>query len=72
MSKYQLVCLLSNDSFKDKYTLHYNDSALIRPVYNLPLSIKENEIGVWKYIDWLPVSESSKHTAGTVTYKSKG
>ena len=72
MSKYQLVCLLSNDSFKDEYTLHYNDNALIRSVYDIPLSIKENEIGVWKYLDWLPVSKSTKHNAGTVTYKSEG
>ena len=71
MSKYQLVCLLSNDSFKDNYTLHYNDSALIQSIYNIPLSIKKSEIGVWRYIDWLPVSKSSKHNAGTVTYKSE-
>lgn len=71
MSKYQLICLLSNDSFKDNYTLHYNESALIQSAYNTPLSIKDNEIGVWRYIDWLPVSKSTKHNAGTVTYKSE-
>ena len=71
MSKYKLICLLSNDSFKDNYTLHYNESALIQSAYNTPLSIKDNEIGVWRYIDWLPVSKSTKHNAGTVTYKSE-
>ena len=72
MTDYNLKCLFSGEIFEDNYTLQYNDGALIRSNYVQKLDINENNAGIWKYLDWLPVSKSTKHNAGTVTYKSEG
>jgi len=69
--KYQLRCLKTNKLIDDNYTLHYTDNALLRAEYLQPFELKEEETGVWKYVSWLPVSESNEYVAGTVTYKSE-
>ena len=72
MGNYRIKCLGSNEVFHDAYTLHHTDGALVSSVYDKGLNIDMKETGVWKYVDWLPVSKASKHNAGTVTYKSEG
>ena len=72
MTDYNLKCLISGDVFKDNYTLQYNDDALFHSNYHEKLTVNENNEGIWKYLDWLPVSKSTKHNTGTVTYKSEG
>ena len=72
MGNYRIKCLGSNEIFHDAYTLYHTDGALVSSVYDKGLNIDMKETGVWKYVDWLPVSKASKHNAGTVTYKSEG
>ena len=72
MGNYRIKCLGNNEIFDDAYTLHHTDGALVSSVYSKGLNIDMKETGVWKYLDWLPVSKASKHNAGTVTYKSEG
>ena len=71
MGNYRIKCLGSNEVFM-MLTLHHTDGALVSSVYDKGLNIDMKETGVWKYVDWLPVSKASKHNAGTVTYKSEG
>ena len=70
MLNYTLKCLKTNDEFKDDYTLHYTDNALIQAEYKRGFE-PTNELGVWRYFDWLPTEETSYQVAGTVTYHAK-
>ena len=72
MGNYRVKCLGNDEIFNDRYTLHHTDGALVSSVYDKKLNVYVKSTGVWKYIDWLPVSKSTKHNAGTVTYKSEG
>ena len=72
MGNYRVKCLGNDEIFDDRYTLHHTDGALVSSVYDKKLNVYVKSTGVWKYIDWLPVSKSTKHNAGTVTYKSEG
>ena len=70
MLNYQLKCLKTDENFEDKYTLHYNDGALVQAVYGEKFQPIEKE-GVWRYANWLPTEKASYQTAGTVTYKAE-
>ena len=70
MLNYTLKCLKTNDEFEDDYTLHYTDNALIQAEYKKEFQ-PINELGVWRYFDWLPTEKTSYQVAGTVTYHAK-
>lgn len=70
--KYLLRCLFTGEKLVDDYSLSNHDGGLLRAEYaNTNLSIKNENEGLWKYEDWLPVKSSSDQIAGTITYKSE-
>ena len=57
----------------DEYTLSNHPEGLLRAEYSNQKLVVRNELeGIWKYSDWLPVSETSGQIAGTLSYKSEG
>ena len=70
MPKYTLKCLKTNEQFEDNYTLHYEDGALIQADYKMKFD-PSDELGVWKYSNWLPTNGISEQIAGTVTYHAE-
>jgi len=70
MPNYTLKCLKTNEEFDDKYTLHYEDGALVQADYKMKFD-PSDELGVWKYSNWLPTNGISEQIAGTVTYHAE-
>ena len=70
MGNYTLKCIKTNENFDDNYTLHFSDGALIQAEYNEQFQ-PIDEIGVWRYFDWMPTEKISSQIAGTVTYHAK-
>ena len=69
---YSLQCLFSGDTVSDAYTLVHHQEGLLRAVYpEGKLSVSEHMHGIWRYVDWLPVSGPSNLVAGTISYKSE-
>lgn len=68
--KYRLLCLKTAELIEDEYTLQHTEQALLQSVYYEPFQLEQRP-GVWKYLSWLPVSNSSDFIAGTVTYKAE-
>ena len=70
MGNYTLKCIKTNEKFDDNYTLHFTDGALVQAEYNENFQ-PVNELGVWRYFDWMPTEKISSQVAGTVTYKAE-
>ena len=70
MLNYTLKCLKTNDVFEDDYTLHYTDNSLIKAEYKKEFE-PTNNLGVWRYSNWLPTEKISSQVAGTITYRAK-
>jgi cysteate synthase len=73
MGIYQVVCSKCG-RIQDPYELRCpNDDSLLRTEYrDYQLSIRSYP-GMWRFIDWLPVSEMLSNTSsGPVTYRSTG
>lgn len=70
MGNYTLKCIKTNEKFDDNYTLHFTDGALVQAEYNENFQ-PVNELGVWRYFDWMPTERISSQVAGTVTYKAE-
>ena len=71
MSKYQLRCLGTQDRIEDEYTVRYHDKALLRAEYQNAI-VPRDHPGLWRWVDWLPVSKAGALTAGSICYKSEG
>ena len=77
MSKYSLKCTACGKTFSsDRYTLRCDEdhaASFLRTDYAIKQIKKRNENpGMFKYIDWLPVEKPLKVSEGPVTYKSEG
>tara|TARA_B100000886_G_scaffold267391_1_gene191621 strand:+ start:46 stop:1287 length:1242 start_codon:yes stop_codon:yes gene_type:complete len=70
MGNYTLKCIKTNERFDDDYTLHFTDGSLIQAEYNKAFQPTE-ELGIWRYFDWMPTKKTSSQIAGTVTYKAE-
>jgi len=76
MDKYTLECLhcgafYEDDSFRLKCDKNHKPS-LLRTVYsNKKLTVRENQIGMFKFMDFLPVSRVLQNKGAPVTFKSK-
>ena len=74
---YSLMCVATGDEFADTgWTLEYrecDEPSLVRAVYKCKkLGVKEDDYGLYKFCDWLPVNRMLKGSAAPVTYRSKG
>ena len=70
MGNYTLKCIETNKKFDDCYTLHFTDGALVQAEYKKNFQ-PVNELGIWRYFDWMPAKKISSQIAGTVTYKAE-
>ncbi len=71
MSKYKLRCLGTQDRIEDEYTVRYHDKALLRAEYANELTPRDLP-GLWRWVDWLPVSKPGRLNAGSICFKSEG
>jgi cysteate synthase len=76
MKKYLLECLqcgtqYEDDSFRLKCDNDHNPS-LLRTVYtNKKLTVHDNQIGMFKFMDFLPVERVIQNEGAPVTFKSE-
>jgi len=70
-SKYRLRCLLTGDLVDDEYTIRYRDNSLLRSEYQNENLTPRNLSGLWKWVDWLPVTRAGKQIAESICYKSE-
>ena len=76
MTKYNLECLHCGATYEDDfYRLKCDNDhkpSLLRTVYtNKKLTVHENQTGVFKFMDFLPVSRVLQNKSAPVTYKSE-
>lgn len=76
-TKYQLKTISTGRCFQDTgWSLSDSQSeqpSLIRTLYDsLQINIKEEEYGIYKFADWLPVKRMLKGSYAPLTYKSEG
>lgn len=76
-TKYKLVCVATGKEFEDEgWTLEMpccDSPSMIRASYaTKKLKVRADDLGLYKYADWLPVRRALKGSAAPVTYKSKG
>jgi cysteate synthase len=71
--KYQLRCVAGGEVVVDHYTniCPEGHDSLLRTVYSRKQIRRRSGLGMFKYIDWLPVDEAVPTTASPVTYKSE-
>ncbi|HOJ96346.1 MAG TPA: cysteate synthase [Methanospirillum sp.] len=74
MTGYTLTCPVCQRNFPDSYTLTcpFGCQGLIRTSYTARQIRIRNSPGIFRYIDWLPVTGSLPTRAEPVCYKSKG
>ena len=77
-TKYQLQTVATGRLFDDQgWTLddkQCDRPSMVRPVYEKKqLNVKEdNDLGLYRYADWLPIKTMLRHPSEPVTYKSVG
>lgn len=72
MGSYSLKCPTCNLNLQNKYVLGCEKKhGLLKTVYRSSLNPNSKQKGIWKYIDWLPLSKSGKLTSGPMTIKSR-
>lgn len=76
-TKYRLMNVADGHLLDDAgWTLSDPDSegpSLIRAVYeNTRFTPREDQDGIYRYADWMPIKRTLKHSCAPVTYKSKG
>lgn len=76
-TQYKLVCVATGREFEDEgWVLDDRQSkspSLVRAQYEKKqLTVGEDEMGLYKFADWLPVNHTLKGSAAPVTYKSEG
>lgn len=76
-TKYLLQSVSSGKIFEDQgWSLDAPEEttpALVRAVYEKKqISVKDDEYGIYKFADWLPVNRMIKGSSAPVTYQSRG
>ncbi len=76
-TKYNLVCVATGEKFEDNgWTLDYDGydkPSLVRAIYtNKQITVYDDQIGLYKFRDWLPMKRMLKCDAAPVTYRSEG
>lgn len=74
-TKYQLRCLGCGKAIPDRYTniCPEGHDSLLRTEYNYSMQIRKlSGMGMFNYIDWLPVDAAMPIGASPITYKSEG
>jgi cysteate synthase len=76
-TQYKLLCVATNEEFEDAgWTLDYkgcDKPSLIRALYaNKQLTVYDDQQGLYKFRDWLPMKRMLKCDAAPVTYRSEG
>lgn len=77
MEKYKLICFANGNEVRLKNPFDFvsgcHDNSLLRTVYAQErLELRHDLPGLWKYINWLPVTGYNEYPFGPVTYKSAG
>lgn len=76
-TRYKLRSILSNKIFEDSGWLldapNQEGPGLIRAEYEQKqLHLKDENLGIYKFSDWLPICKTLKGSSAPITYKSKG
>ena len=76
-TQYNLICVATGEQFADAgWTLDYagyDKPSLVRALYaNKQLTVYEDQEGLYKFRDWLPMKRMLKCDAAPVTYRSEG
>ncbi len=75
MGNYSLICCATggkvNLASPFNFTADCHNSLVKTQFIKPTLKIRSEFPGLWKFIDWLPVSRPNKYAFGPVTYKSK-
>ena len=76
-TQYKLLCVATNEEFEDAgWTLDYkgyDKPSLVRALYaNKQLTVYDDQQGLYKFRDWLPMKRMLKCDASPVTYRSEG
>ncbi len=76
-TEYTLECVATGRSFEDSgWTMENKESsspALIRAKYaKSKLEVGDDEMGLYKFADWLPIRRTLSGSSAPVTYKSRG
>lgn len=76
-TQYNLICVATGEQFADAgWTLDYagyDKPSLVRALYaNKQLTVYDDQQGLYKFRDWLPMKRMLKCDASPVTYRSEG
>ena len=76
-TQYNLICVATGEQFADAgWTLDYAGyykPSLVRALYaNKQLTVYDDQQGLYKFRDWLPMKRMLKCDAAPVTYRSEG
>ena len=76
-TQYKLLCVATKEQFEDAgWTLDYkgyDKPSLVRALYaNKQLTVYNDQEGLYKFRDWLPMKRMLKCDASPVTYRSEG
>ena len=76
-TKYHLVNVGNGREFEDKgWTMSDPEGgapSLVRAVYdNMRFNPREDQDGIYRYADWMPIKRTLRKSCAPVTYKSKG
>jgi cysteate synthase len=71
--KYQLKCVAGGEVVVDRYTntCPEGHDSLLRTVYSRKQIRRRSGLGMFNYIDWLPVDKAVPTNASPITYKSE-
>ncbi|MBN1455005.1 MAG: cysteate synthase [Methanomicrobia archaeon] len=71
--KYQLKCVAGSEVVVDHYTntCPEGHDSLLRTVYSRKQIQRRTGLGMFNYLDWLPVDEAVPTNASPITYKSE-
>lgn len=69
MGKYRIRHLGTGGLYEDGGGVRYHDDALHRTEYSEGMTARDLP-GLWRWVDWLPVSRAGPFNAGSVCYKS--
>ncbi|MBQ1201449.1 MAG: cysteate synthase, partial [Alistipes sp.] len=76
-TQYELICVATGEQFTDAgWTLDYagyDKPSLVRAAYaKKQLTVYDDQQGLYKFRDWLPMKRMLKCDVAPVTYRSEG